>query len=380
MSAHSIAENPLLTHLSEQLSALSHAGNLRKLRLPSTTIDFASNDYLGFARNSALFESVSGSTGSRLLTGNSQLATHLETTIADYHRAEAGLIFNTGYMANVGLLSSLMNACDICLFDRDIHASMHDGMHLSQAKSISWQHNNPDDLEKKLTTANTDGNIFVVIESVYSCDGSITPLAEISRLCRKYHAYLIVDEAHATGVIGDGGIGLVASLNEQDNVLARVVTFSKAIGCFGAIVLSSPIVREYLINHCRPLIYATMLPPAVLLTIESAYKYLPQADQKRKDLKHVIEYFKKSIGKSNLSFLPSDTPIQSLLIPGCGNARRMALHLQGCGFDVRALTAPTVKRGQERLRICLHAHNTIHEIESLMNEIESAMQELIKCE
>ena len=364
----------------KNLEKLKKQGNYRSLAQTQAQIDFCSNDYLGFAHCPQLharirseFEHLTppytGSTGSRLLSGNSPLAEQLEKEVAAYHQAEAGVLYNSGYVANVGLLSAVMTKNDRCLCDAHIHASSHDGVRLSGAKRLLWRHNDIVDLEQKLAHHTIKGQTFVLIESVYSCDGSIAPLAAIADLCERFQAYLIVDEAHATGIIGGQGEGLVCAFGRQHQVFARIHTFSKALGAFGAIVLGSERLKEYLVNHSRALIYTTMLPPSVLIAVRSAYQSLPQASLERAKLKHLISAFKYAIVKTALTSIASVTPIQSILIPGCSNARLMAQRLQVCGFDVRALTPPTVKPGTERIRLCLHAYNTLQEIEKLINQM-----------
>lgn len=362
----------LIESLNRKLNKQRENRNLRRLHLSNAPIDFASNDYLGFARNPFLREETlnawrnsslgCGSTGSRLLTGNSSLANRLEDAIASYHGAPAGLLFHSGYHANIGLLSAIMTAEDHCFFDAHVHASCHDGIRLSQAKPIPWRHNDLENLEKRLKKRGL-GHAFVVIASVYSCDGSKAPLSSIAEICRRFEAYLIVDEAHATGVIGKRGEGCVA--DQQCEVFARVHTFSKALGGYGGIVLGSSLLKEFLINSSRPLIYATMLPPVVLLGIQKAYELLPQGNRER--LNQLIAYFRSKADRFPL--IPSDTPIQALLIPGNQPARDLAAHLQHLGFDVRALTSPTVKPGTERVRICLHVYNTTEEIDALIHHI-----------
>ena len=212
--------------------------------------DFCSNDYLGIVKNKLIEKSLPdnlshGSTGSRLLSGNYELIEETENFIANFHEAAAGLIFNSGYDANTGLLSCVPQKGDVIIYDQLSHASIRDGIRLSFASSFSFLHNDITDLEKKLSAAvHLHQNIFVVTESVFSMDGDKAPLIEISNLCEKYNAGLIVDEAHATGVIGEKGEGLVQHLDLQKKCFARIHTFGKACGCHGAVVLGSATIKK----------------------------------------------------------------------------------------------------------------------------------------
>ena len=220
------------------------------------------------------------------------------------------------------------------------------------------------DLHAKLASAK--GLIYVVTETVFSMDGDMPPLREIAALCRTFDAGLIVDEAHATGVIGEHGAGLVNHFGLEADCLARVHTFSKALGSHGAVVLCSEELREFLINYCRPFIFSTALPFHSLASVKCVYEYFPGLDERRAHLAHLIAVLRKALSKnSSVHMLPSDTPIQSLIIPGNDEAKRIAALLQDAGFDARAILSPTVTRGTERIRIGLHSFNAEEEIKNL---------------
>lgn len=343
--------------------------NFRVLKTASVLIDFCSNDYLGFARSEqlkALVEAeiskypgyLNGSGGSRLLSGNTAFTEDLEQQIARFHQAEAGLIFNSGYDANLGLFASLPQRGDTIITDELIHACIIDGARLSLANRFSFKHNDLDDLEKKLK--NAKGICYVAVESVYSMDGDEAPLREIIQLTQKLNANLIVDEAHATGVFGSG---LVQNLNLQDQVFARTVTFGKALGSHGAIVLGSENLRNYLINFARSFIYTTAPSFHQLVTTKMAYQLLGSSDSAQKQLHQLIQLFKKELQKQYaIRLLPSNSAIQSIMISGNANAKKLAAYLQNNGFDVRAILSPTVPVGMERLRICIHSYNSEAEI------------------
>lgn len=351
--------------------------SIRNLSTNISPFDFCSNDYLGFARSAELKELINnnienlpnylnGAGGSRLLSGNTQYIEETEEFIADFHLAESGLIFNSGYDANVGLLSSVPQRGDTIITDELIHASIIDGCRLSHATRYKFLHNDINDLETKLKLAK--GNIFVVVESVYSMDGDIAPLMEISNLCQRYQANLIVDEAHATGIFGNNGRGLINQLDLTDQVFARIVTFGKAMGTHGAIILGSKSLRHYLINFARSFIYTTAAPIHNIVAIRSAYQLLNKIDHQL--IHQKIALFRKMIKEQNINTLDSESAIQGILFPSNEATKLAATVLQSKGFDVRAILSPTVALGKERLRICLHNFNTDEEIISLVNHLK----------
>jgi len=353
--------------------------SLRKLSSSTLPVDFCSNDYLGFAKsvnlrtaikteNDALFGNPNGSGGSRLLSGNTSYTEETENFIASFHNAESGLIFNSGYDANVGLLSSLGQKGDTFICDEFIHASLIDGVRLTHANRYTFRHNDLHQLEEKLKLAK--GVTYVIVESVYSMDGNIAPLREISDLCKTYAASLIVDEAHATGVFGEKGKGLVQALNLEQEVFAKVVTFGKALGCHGAIVLGSQNLREYLVNFARSFIYTTAAPLHNIVAIKHAYQLLQTVDYSAK-LRQKITYFTQQsiqLNLANITFSPS--AIQTMIFPGNVNAKNAAAKMQANGLDVRPILSPTVLEGKERIRICLHLFNTDEEINRLVLQLK----------
>lgn len=356
----------LLHKLNERVSQNA----LRKLQLPANKIDFCSNDYLGIVKNNLLSNHYnnlpSGSTGSRLLAGNYQFVEELETRMAQFHLAEAALIFNSGYDANLGLLSSVPQRGDTVLYDYLSHASIRDGIRLSFATSHSFVHNDLNDLERKLEAAK--GNIFIVTESVFSMDGDTAPLAEMVLLAKKYNAHLIVDEAHATGVIGNTGEGLVQHLNLQNDVFARIHTFGKACGCHGAVVVGSANLRNYLINFTRSFIYSTSLAPQSVAAIDESYKVFPTLQKERQHLNVLAGIF--NAATIRYKKINSLSPIQAVIVGGNDEVRNLAATIQQKGFDVRPILYPTVPKGSERLRIVLHSFNTTDELQQLLSLLQ----------
>lgn len=328
---------------------------------PNGLIDFSSNDYLGLAKSRPLEGFSGGSTGSRLLTGNSAFIEALEGRIAQFHHYESATIFNCGYMANVGLFSCIASKEDIVIYDTHVHASIHDGIRLSGAQLVPFRHNDVDHLEKRLKTCSKGKNRFVAIESVYSIDGKVAPLQEISALCALYGAYLIVDEAHAVGIFEEEGRGLVAKYGLTAHVFAQVVTFGKALGAHGAAVLGKKILKEYLINCSRPFIYTTAPPVDTLTSISSAYERIKVMQSERAHLQRLQSYFHNG----------NSTPIQSVRANGALDAIRFSQFLAQHGYDVRSIRYPTVRRGHESLRISLHAYNSDEEVKGLLSVIQS---------
>jgi 8-amino-7-oxononanoate synthase len=344
--------------------------SLRSLRLDKPPVDFCSNDYLGIVTNHRLQTSDNrlnpGSTGSRLLSGNYPLIEQAETELAAFHQAEAALLFNSGYDANTGLLSCVPQKGDTVLYDYLCHASIRDGIRLSFANSFSFAHNDPGDLEKKM--AHAAGNIFIVTESVFSMDGDLCPLSELVAIANKHKAHLIIDEAHATGVIGQKGEGLVQSLQLQQQVFARVHTFGKACGCHGAVVLGSQSLKEYLVNFSRSFVYTTSLPEQAVEAIRVSYSVFPLMTGERIQLGKLAEQFQSST--TAYEKIISHTPIQGVIVPGNEKVKQLADQLQEQGLDVRPILYPTVPKGKERLRIILHAFNTEEQLSQLIGMLQ----------
>lgn len=347
--------------------------SLRNLSVNTGLIDFCSNDYLGFSQSDELKASIEshlklypnyniGSTGSRLISGNDEFTQKLESEIAFFHNSESALIFNSGYDANVGLFSSLPQRGDTIILDEFIHASIIDGARLSYANRYTFKHNDLESLEEKLKIAK--GNIFIGIESIYSMDGDAAPLTEIVNLAEVYSASVIVDEAHAIGIFGNNGRGLVDQYNLTDKVLARVITFGKALGCHGAAILCANNLQSYLINFSRSFIYTTAASFYTHVCVKTAYKHLLENDIGLIHKK--ISLFRKEAEDIYTQFIDSNSPIQSLIIEGNVKAKLIATSLQNEGFNVRAILHPTVPAGKERLRICLHTFNTDEEIITLV--------------
>ncbi|MFM2230490.1 MAG: 8-amino-7-oxononanoate synthase [Bacteroidota bacterium] len=371
--------------LQHKLQQRKDENALRQLPVYGNRVDFSSNDYLGFAQNSALFEAVhdfltvrnsniNGATGSRLISGNHTLYTETEKLIAQFHQAESALIFNSGYDANVGFFSAVPQRGDVILYDELCHASIRDGLQLSKAKFFKFSHNNPEDLQVLLEkwnaqrTADHHFEIYVALETVYSMDGDTPPLEEIVQLCEHYKALLVVDEAHALGVMGEYGEGVAQYLQVHSRIFARIVTFGKGLGCHGAAVLGSQDLQTYLVNFARSFIYTTGLSPHAVATIHVAYQFLQHEQATVKALQTRIVHMNQEVKRLGLQplFVYSKSAIHCAIVPGNEKVRHVAQTLQTAGFEVKPILSPTVPEGQERLRICLHAYTPMESITSLL--------------
>jgi 8-amino-7-oxononanoate synthase len=356
---------------------------LRQLTLPTNGVDWVSNDYLGYARNETLFHKThdylvaheqlqNGATGSRLLSGNHPLYPATEAAIAHFHHSEAALLFNSGYDANVGFFSSVPQRMDVILFDELCHASIRDGIQMSKAKSYKYTHNDTAELEQQLKRYHQDQiEIYVVTESVFSMDGDTPNIEQLVQLTQKYKAHLVVDEAHALGVFGNQGEGLVQSLGLEKSVFARIMTFGKGLGCHGAAVLGSHELYVYLVNFARSFIYTTGLSPHSVASILIAYQELAQEQLAFQQLQANILFFNQEKMRLGLKplFVYSKSAIQSAIIPGNETVKNIATQLQQDGYEVKAILSPTVPAGQERLRFCLHSYNTEIEIQNVLERL-----------
>jgi 8-amino-7-oxononanoate synthase len=364
--------------LRSKLKSLEQGDNLRKLTVRNRDLaDFTSNDYLGLARNQQLASIIeaklktlspqlTGATGSRLLSGNFEYTETVEQKLADIFKSESALIFNSGYNANLAVLSAIPQRNDLILYDEFVHASIKDGMRLSFATRFSFKHNDVSDLEVKLKRS-THRLKFIVIESVYSMSGDQSPLGDYVVLAEKYNATIILDEAHTTGVIGENGSGLANSLGLQNKIDVRIYTFGKAMGCHGACVSGSHSLIQYLINTARPFIYTTALPMHSIASIDCAFDFLGQNIELQSKLSSNIDFFLKEFKSPAL--IISTSPIQCVPIKGNEQIKSAAKFLHQNNLDVRAILSPTVPKGLERLRICVHAYNTKSEITHLATSL-----------
>ncbi|MGB5378463.1 aminotransferase class I/II-fold pyridoxal phosphate-dependent enzyme [Muriicola sp.] len=379
--------------LTQKLQERSERNALRELQRNSKKVDFVSNDYLGMAKNEAVFHKAykllkernilqNGSTGSRLLSGNSHLYEETEQHLAAHYNAESALIFNSGYDANLGFFSAVPQRTDVVVFDEYIHASMRDGIRMGTAKSLKFKHNDLEDLgvilKKIRSNTEPSSDCYVVTESVFSMDGDSPDLPNLINLCRAYQCKLILDEAHAirgiNEAIDDGGI-----IGFHDEVLfARIVTFGKAMGVQGAAILGSAPLKSYLLNFARSFIYTTALPPMTVASILTVIQDATSAEFKKQkeSLKENIMIFTQQVSnlEMNNNFIPSASAIHCCVIPGNTSVKKIADVLQKNGFDVRPILSPTVPEREERLRFCLHSYNTHNEILEVLSILAIEMK------
>ncbi|HEA20378.1 MAG TPA: aminotransferase class I/II-fold pyridoxal phosphate-dependent enzyme [Pricia antarctica] len=410
--------------LQDKLVQRDVQNTLRHLPEANNLVDFSSNDYLGLSRDAKLFQRASqllaergilqnGATGSRLLSGNHSLYSELEAKLSEFHQTESALVFNSGYDANIGFFGSVPQRGDVVFYDEFIHASIRDGIKMGNAKAYKFKHNDIGDLQRKYQIEfqrrgddsieipkSSTGVVYVITESVFSMDGDSPELKAFVRFCQKNRCHLVVDEAHAVGVFGINGQGLVQTLELHDAVFARIITFGKAVGCHGAAILGSKNLKNYLVNFARSLIYTTAMPPHSLATVLASYENLTAsrltsdeqiAQNQIVNLSETIAYFNHKLkllhlhledaSKASSSddgldsyFIPSVSAIHCCVLPGNERVRAISEKIQKAGFDVKAILSPTVPKGKERLRICLHSFNTHEEIDNVLQTLSFCIQ------
>ena len=370
---------PSLQFIERRLAALEKRHLYRRLKTVSggvnpwleiegrRSLNLSSNNYLGLATHpkvqsaaATTVEQGGGAGASRLITGTFDLHRQLETRLAHFKQAEAALLFNSGYTANIGIIAALVGPGDVVLGDELNHASLIDGCRLSRAEFQSYPHCDLTVLEEQLAQAQQAGRRrkLVVTDTVFSMDGDIAPLAEITDLCHRYEAMLFVDEAHATGCLGPGGRGLVAQLGLKEGITLSMGTFSKALGGFGAFATGDNLVIEYLINTARSFIFTTALPPAVVATGLAALDVLEQEPQIVEQLQNLGTYFRTGLQNLGFDTLTSATHIVPVLVGESDKTLEMATALQEEGVYVVAIRPPTVPLGSARLRASVMASHT----------------------
>ncbi len=368
------------TYLLKALAEREQNGLLRKLTYSFPETDFCSNDYLGFSKlgllDAKLHPTVAeggerqpgyfGATGSRLISGNSRMIEEAEKQIALFHHAQSALIFNSGYDANVGLLSSVAQKTDLILYDELIHASIYDGIRLSHATHYKFKHNDMEGLEELVHRhLKNFENIYVVVESVYSLDGDSAPLLELVEICQDFkNIFLIVDEAHAIGVFGKQGRGLCNALSIEKKIFARIYTYGKAMGCHGAAIVGSEILRNYLINFSRTFIYTTALPYYSIEAIKHSYQLLIETDQKDLLQSNIAYFYTKAAAIKNC--VKSQSAIHTVHVGSNEQVDRLDRELKSKNIHARIMKSPIVKPGAERVRFSIHAFNTKEEIDRLL--------------
>lgn len=344
-------------------------------------LDFCSNDYLGLASDprpaaaatKALREYGAGSGAAHLITGHSPLHDELEQALADFTGRPRALLFSTGYMANIGIAQALAGRGDSILEDRLNHASLLDGALASRAKLIRYRHNDADDLGRRLEPAR--GRRLVMTDSVFSMDGDIAPLAELAEQCRTHDAWLMVDEAHGLGVCGPGGRGAAAAAGlGHAEVPILMGTLGKALGGFGAFIAGSETLIEYLIQHARSYVYTTATPPAMAAAVLEALTISREEAWRREKLAELIALFRSEAEQAGLDLMPSETPIQPLVLGEASRAVALSRALEAAGYLLQAIRPPTVPEGTARLRITLTAAHSADDVRGLVSVLQRASE------
>lgn len=372
----------LRERIAGELESLREQSQLRSLEILSG-VNLCSNDYLGLAADPrlkhAVIEAVAsapqmGATGSRLLSGNSREWEELETEFAEFARTESALYFGSGFAANVGLLGSILQPGDIVFSDALNHASLIDGMRLSGAEKIIYPHGDMQFLEDALREkSHSAGAKVIVTESIFSMEGDVARIDDLSRLARTYGAELIVDEAHALGVRGPEGRGVAAELNLEHEILAIVYTCGKALASAGAFVCCNAKLKEFLINRARTFLFSTAMPPYFARQIRAALKIARKEDSRRKHLHEISIALREGLSAAGLNYGASSTQIVPVILGGNEAALRVAAQLQAAGFAVRAIRPPTIPSGAARIRISLTSRITLADVHRLVGAIDAAV-------
>lgn len=371
-----------LASLSRRLAALD-ARSRRRVLAPRHGIDFASNDYLGLAGDPVIAKAIAdaaargvpaGAGGSRLLRGNAPEHEALEDKAARFFGAESALFFASGFSANAALLATLPQPGDLIVADELIHASVHEGIRLTRAAHRLSAHNDAAAVERAIAdwrAGGATGTAWIAVESVYSMDGDIAPLADLVAVADRQGAVLIVDEAHGTGIMGPGGRGLSAPYEGRENIIA-LHTCGKAMGVEGALVTGPAIVKDYLVNRARGFIFSTAPSPLIAVAVSAAIDRIEQADDRRA----ALDALRAHAGRVLCAPLGLEAPISPILPIILGTDRRavaVAGVLQAAGFDIRAIRPPTVPAGTARLRVTLTLNITAADIDALAPVLHAAL-------
>ena len=370
-----------LEMLRSDLRRLEDAGRRRALTHRSG-YDFASNDYLGLASSEPLRQAIAealgrrvpiGSGGSRLLRGNCAEHERLEQEAAHFFGAQAALFMGSGYGANVLIFATLPQRGDLVVYDELLHASALEGMRLGRAEQIPFPHNDVGaaaDAVASWRRRGGRGSPWIAAESLYSMDGDRAPLPDLMALAEREGGMLVIDEAHATGVFGPEGRGLAAELEGREDVVT-LRTCGKALGCEGALILGSEVIRDFLINRGRGFIFSTAPSPLIAAAVRQALRIIGQQPERRERLGTLVRHAGRRFERMGIE--PTGSPIQPIVIGDDARTMEIASALQRAGFDVRGIRPPTVAAGTSRLRISI----TVNVDEDTISDLASALQELI---
>ena len=341
-------------------------------------VNFCSNDYLGLAGHPAIAAALksgadtygTGSGASHLISGHSAAHQQLEEQLAEFTGRPRALLFSTGYMANMGVINALVGRHDLVLQDQLNHASLLDGGWLSRADSKRYKHNNLEHLQQQLEQSGAHRKL-IVTDGVFSMDGDLAPLPEISTIAAKHNGWLMVDDAHGVGVLGATGGGIVEAQNLSiDQVPILMGTLGKSFGTFGAFVAGSEALIETLIQFARTYIYTTALPPAIACATSASLQVIRKEQWRRDHLQRLIARFRRGAQQIGLQLMASDTPIQPILVNDDQLVVAINQQLRESGFMVGAIRPPTVPKGTGRLRISLSASHTEQQVDQLLDALE----------
>ena len=359
------------------LRIISSKPDIRITLNQKQVLNLCSNNYLGLAGHPKLIEAEikackeygTGSTGSRLITGTMEIHKHLENEVAKFKNSEKAIIFNTGYMANIGILTSIVSDGDAIFSDEYNHASIVDGCKMSKAAKFIYKHCNMEHLETLLKKSHKFKNKLIVTDSVFSMDGDIAPLPDIIYLAEKYNAFVMTDDAHATGILGENGSGSAEYFGLEGKIHIQMGTFGKALGTFGAYVAGCNELISFLINKSRPLIYTTALPPGIVGATLKSLEIVKSDEGKnrRKLLLKKAEELRKILNSYNLETLNSETQIIPLLIGDEETTMKLSEKLLEKGIFIQGIRPPTVPEGMCRLRISLTVSTDFKILEKLLS-------------
>jgi 8-amino-7-oxononanoate synthase len=347
-------------------------------------LNFCSNNYLGLANDPRLKEAAMeaiktqgiGAGASRLVCGNMRAHERLEQKIAKFKNKERALLFNTGYMANVGIISSLFSRSDTVFCDRLNHASIVDGIILSQAKMKRYPHLDMDALEDMIQSSESHGQRAIITDSVFSMDGDTAPLKKIVELAQTYNCIVMIDEAHALGILGDHGRGLAEHLGVEDGIDIQMGTLSKAAGGLGAYVCGSEDLIEYIVNHARSFIYTTALPASMAEALSVAIDIIGGDVELRSRLKHNTFYMKQKLSAMGFDVNQTEVPIIPLIVQESSVALEFSQKLLEQNIFVSAIRPPTVPHNSARLRLTVMATHTQQDLDDCLTAIERTARAL----
>jgi len=379
--------NPVEERLQTELAALELKQRRREFQI-SDAIDFTSNDYLGLTKSPVVRERVIrdlesgmvlGSGGSRLLRGNHVWHQLAEKEFAEFEDADAALFFSSGYAANMAVLTAIPTRHDTILYDTMVHASIKEGIHSSLAGKKSFEHNSVTSLRAAAESMKAGGTLYVIIESLYSMDGDEAPLEEIAALCNELGLFLIIDEAHATGLFGKHGRGLIDEKKIREKILLSIHPCGKALAAAGAFVCSSEIIKSYLINKARTMIFTTALPPVIPATISEVLKEIKRNPSLITKVHHNARYVRDRLQKNLKKWIVPEgrSPIIPLIVGEDAVAVAVADDMQKRGADIRPIRPPTVAEGTARFRITVSALHDEGELDLLCNGLIEVEQQYL---